>query len=73
MDFRSAEDFRLHHSVLCMIADHGLVFGRCHNKEPHSSGILLCRVVVVGYEKAVNSHSPLIIFPTLRIASLLRK
>ena len=34
-----------------MIADHGLVFGRCRNKEPHSFGILLCRVVVVGYEK----------------------
>ena len=28
-----------------------VVFGRCRNKEPHSSGILLCRVVVVGYEK----------------------
>ena len=27
-----------------------VVFGRCRNKEPHSSGILLCRVVVVGYE-----------------------
>ena len=28
-----------------------MVFGRCRNKEPHSSGILLRRVVVVGYEK----------------------
>ena len=36
-----------------MIADHDLVFGRCHNKEPHSSGILLCRVVVVGYENMI--------------------
>ena len=27
-----------------------VVFGRCRSKEPHSSGILLCRVVVVGYE-----------------------
>ena len=33
-----------------MIADHDLVFGHCRNKEPHSSGILLCCVVVVGYE-----------------------
>ena len=36
-----------------MIADHDLVFGRCRNKEPHSSGILLCRVVVVGYENII--------------------
>ena len=43
-------DVLLVNSVLCMIADHDLVFGRCRNKEPHSSGILLCRVVVVGYE-----------------------
>ena len=28
-----------------------VVFGRCRNKEPHSSGILPCRVVVVAYEK----------------------
>ena len=40
-----------------MIADHDLVFGRCHNKEPHSSGILLCRVVVVGYEKRIYLQS----------------
>ena len=46
------DDVLLVNSVLCMIADHDLVFGRCRNKEPHSSGILLCRVVVVGYEKA---------------------
>ena len=45
------DDVLLVNSVLCMIADHDLVFGRCRNKEPHSSGILLCRVVVVGYEK----------------------
>ena len=44
------DDVLLVISVLCMIADHDLVFGRCRNKEPHSSGILLCRVVVVGYE-----------------------
>ena len=44
------DDVLLVNSVLCMIADHDLVFGRCRNKEPHSSGILLCRVVVVGYE-----------------------
>ena len=45
------DDVLLVNSVLCMIAYHDLVFGRCCNKEPHSSGILLCRVVVVGYEK----------------------
>ena len=41
-----------------------VVFGRCRNKEPHSSGILLCSVVVVGYENysflppivELNSH-----------------
>ena len=44
------DDVLLVNSVFCMIADHDLVFGRCRNKEPHSSGILLCRVVVVGYE-----------------------
>ena len=48
------DDVLLVNSVLCMIADHDLVFGRCGNKEPHSSGILLCRVVVVGYEKLTN-------------------
>ena len=51
LNFRLAEDFRLYDSVLCMIADRDLVFGRCRNKKPHSSGILLCRVVVVGYKK----------------------
>ena len=45
------DDVLLFNSDLCMIADHDLVFGRCHNNEPHSSGILLCREVVVGYEK----------------------
>ena len=45
------DDILLVNSVLCTIADHDLVFGRCRNKEPHSSGILLCRAVVVGYEK----------------------
>ena len=63
------DDVLLVNSVLCMIADHDLVFGRCRNKEPHSSvvfgrcrnkephssGILLCRVVVVGYEKATSA------------------
>ena len=47
------DDVLLVNSVLCMIADHNLVFGRCRNKEPHSSGILLCRVVVVGYENCI--------------------
>ena len=28
-----------------------MVFGCCHKKEPHSSGILLCRVVVFRYKK----------------------
>ena len=41
-----------------MIADHDLVFGRCRNKEPHSSGILLCRVVVVGYENMMLVNQP---------------
>ena len=50
------DDVLLVNSVLCMIADHDLVFGRCRNKEPHSSGILLCRVVVVGYEKSTSVH-----------------
>ena len=50
------DDVLLVNSVLCMIADHDLVFGRCRNKEPHSSGILLCRVVVVGYEKTTLQH-----------------
>ena len=31
------DDVLLVNSVLCMIADHDLVFGRCRNKEPHSS------------------------------------
>ena len=53
------DDVLLVNSVLCMIADHDLVFGRCRNKEPHSSGILLCRVVVVGYEKAFFPPSTL--------------
>ena len=33
-----------------------VMFGLCRNKEPHSSGILLCRVVVVGYEN-INFQS----------------
>ena len=49
------DDVLLVNSVLCMIADHDLVFGRCRNKEPHSSGIL-CRVVVVGYENRLLGH-----------------
>ena len=46
-----------------MIADHDLVFGRCRNKEPHSSGILLCRVVVVGYEKCIFEVRPNVKIP----------
>ena len=44
------DDVLLFNSDLCMIADYDLVLWRCHNEEPHSSVILLCRVVVVGYE-----------------------
>ena len=50
-NIRLLDDVLLFDSALCMIADHDLVFGHCRNKEPHSSGCLLCRVVVVGYEK----------------------
>ena len=39
-----------------------VVFGRCHNKEPHSSGILLCRVVVVGYENIRLLTRPSLVF-----------
>ena len=39
-----------------MMADHNLVFWRCRNKEPHSSGFL-CRVVLSG-TKSRQSSSP---------------
>ena len=44
------DDVLLVNSVLCMIADHDLVFGRCRNKEPHSSW---CLGVA-----AIKNHTP---------------
>ena len=46
------DDVLLVNSVLCMIADHGLVFGRCRNKEPHSSYSLCLGVA------AIKNHTP---------------
>ena len=45
------DDVLLVDSVLCMIADHDLVFGRYRNKEPHSSA--WCLGVT-----AIKNHTP---------------